>query len=81
MIVTAQPNVPVADTVAPQPVIVAPELIVDAMVVPGVNPVPAMWTESPVAPRFGVSVIEGTVILNEADAASKLPSDPVAVTR
>jgi len=80
VIVTVQPNVPVPETVAPQVVIEAPELIVVVMVTPGVNPVPKTVTVTPLGPWVGVSVIAGVVIVNDAIALSKLPSDPVAVT-
>ena len=80
MSVTAQPNVPVPETVAPQLVIVAPELIVVVTVTPGVNPLPETVTVTPLGPWAGESVIAGAVIVNDAIVLSKLPSDPVAVT-
>jgi hypothetical protein len=80
VIVTRQLNVPVPDTVAPQLVIVAPELIVVLTVTPGVNPLPDTVTDTPLGPCVGESVIAGIVTVNGALALSKLPSDPVAVT-
>ena len=77
---TTQLNVPVAVTVAPQLEIVPPELIDAATVTPGVKPEPPIVTEVPVAPRGGVSVTAGVVIVKEAVPLSKLPSEPVAVT-
>ncbi|HYB79415.1 MAG TPA: hypothetical protein VEG66_06635, partial [Thermoplasmata archaeon] len=68
---TVQPNVPVPETVAPQVVIEAPELIVVVMVTPGVNPVPKTVTVTPLGPWVGVSVIAGVVIVNDAIALSK----------
>ena len=79
-IVTVQPNVPVPDTVAPQAPIVAPAPIVVVTVTPGVNPVPDTPTDTPLGPRVSVRVIPSVVILNDAVAWSKLPSDPAAVT-
>ena len=80
VIVTVQLNVPVPETVAPQLVIVAPELIEVVTATPGVNPVPETVTVTPPGPWVGVSVIAGVVIVNDAVAVSKLPSDPAAVT-
>ena len=80
MIVTVQLNVPVPDTVAPQVVIVAPELIVVVTVTPGVNPLPNTVTDTPLGPCVGESVITGVEIPRGTVALSKLPSDPVAVT-
>ena len=80
VIVTIQLNVPVPETVAPQLVIVAPELIVVVTVLPGVNPVPETVTDTPLGPCVGERVIPGVVTVNGAVALSKLPSDPVAVT-
>ena len=80
VIVTVQLNVPVPDTVAPQLVIVAPELIVVVIVLSGVKPVPDTVTDTPLGPCVGVSVIAGVVTVNVADAESRLSSDPVAVT-
>ena len=80
LIVTMQLNVPVPDTVAPQLVIVAPELIEAVIVTPGVNPVPEIVTAVPLEPLGGVSVTDGIVTSNDAVAASKLPSEPVAET-
>jgi hypothetical protein len=78
--VTVQPNVPVPDTVAPQAPIVAPAPIVVVTVTPGVKPVPDTPTDTPLGPRVSVRVIPSVVILNDAAAWSKLPSDPAAVT-
>jgi hypothetical protein len=80
VIVTEQLNVPVAETVAPQLVTVAPVAIEVVMVAPGVNPVPLTVDEAPLGPWAGASEIEGVVIVNDAVALSKLPSEPVAVT-
>jgi len=80
VIVTVQPNVPVPETVAPQVVIEAPELIVVVIVLLGVNPVPETATLTPLSPWVGERVIAGVVIVNSAVALSKLPSDPVAFT-
>ena len=80
VIVTVQLNVPVPETVAPQLVIVAPELIEVVTATPGVNPAPETVTVTPPGPWVGVSVIAGVVIVNDAVAVSKLPSDPAAVT-
>ena len=68
MIVTAQVNVPVPDTVAPQVVIVAPELIVVVTVTPGVSPLPVTVTDTPLGPCVGESVITGVVTVNGAPA-------------
>ena len=80
MIVTVQLNVPIADTVAPQVVIVAPALIDVTTVLPGVNPVPDTITTTPLGPWPGESVIVGVVTVNVASAWSFPVSDPVAVT-
>lgn len=77
-IVTVQPNVPPVATATPQPPMVAPALTVVVMVAVGVNPLPEMRTDSPLGPSVGESVIDVVVTVNEADALSKLPSDPVA---
>lgn len=60
-IVTEQLNEPPAETVAPQPVTVAPELIVVAIVFPGVNPVPEAASETPLGPCVGESASDGVV--------------------
>ena len=80
LIVTVQLNVPVADTVAPQLVIVAPEPIVVVMLAPGVKPVPETVIAAPLGPWLGVSEIEGAVTVKVAVPLSKLPSEPVSVT-
>jgi len=80
VIVTVQLNVPVPETVAPQLVIEAPELIVVVTVAPGVNPLPETVTDTPLGPSVGETMIFGVVTVNGAVALSKLPSDPVAVT-
>ena len=80
MIVTVQLNVPVAVTVAPHAVIAAPAPMVPVIVLPGVNPVPEMRTDTPLGPSVGVSVAAGVVMVNVAVALSEPPSDPVAVT-
>ena len=80
MMVTEQLNVPVAVTVAPHAEIDAPVLIDVVTVRPGVNPVPETVTVTPLGPWLGASDIAGVVIVKSAVAASKLPSDPVAVT-
>jgi hypothetical protein len=80
VIVTVQLNVPVALVVAPHAVIAAPTPIVPVIALLGVNPVPAITTDTPLGPSVGVSVIAGTVTVKAAVALSKLPSDPVAVT-
>ena len=70
----------------PLGVMLAPVLIENETVtappvlVVGVKPVPDTATWTPLGPWFGVSVIVGVVIVNEAWAESKLPSEPVAVT-
>ena len=70
MIVTVQLNVPVAVTVAPHAVIAAPAPMVPVIVLPGVNPVPEMRTDTPLGPSVGVSVIAGSVIVNVVVALS-----------
>ena len=80
VIVTVQLNVPVPETVAPQLVIEAPELIDVVINLPGVNPVPETVTDVPLGPCVGERVIPGVVTVKGAVALSKLPSDPVAVT-
>lgn len=80
VIVTEQPNVPDAETVAPQLVIVAPDPIVVEIVAPTENPEPETVTEAPLGPWVGESEMLGWVTVNEAVALSKLPSEPVAVT-
>jgi hypothetical protein len=80
VIVAVQLNVPSVPTTAPQPVIVAPELIVVVIVTPDVNPLPETVTVTPLGPCVGVNVIDWLLIVNDAVALSKLPSDPVAVT-
>jgi hypothetical protein len=80
VIVTIQLNVPVPETVAPQLVIVAPELIVVVTVLPGVNPVPETVTDTPLGPCVGERVIDGVVTANVVLAWSFPASDPVAVT-
>ena len=77
---TEQLNVPVPDTVAPQLVTVAPDPIVVVIVAPTENPVPETATEAPLGPWAGVSEMLGWVTVKEAEALSKLPSEPVAVT-
>lgn len=79
-IVTVHVNVPDPDTVTPQLEIVAPELIVVVIVTLGVKPVPETTTETPLGPWVGLRVIPAALTVNVAVAASKLPSDPVAVT-
>ena len=89
--VTAQLNVPALDplgttvhgptgvTLAPVPI--ANEIVIEAPVsVVGVNPLPATVIVIPLVPWPGVSVIAGIVIVNDVCEASKLPSEPVAVT-
>jgi hypothetical protein len=80
VIVTVQLNVLVPDTVAPQVVIVAPELIVVVTVTPGVNPLPDTVTDTPLGPWLGESVTAGVVTVNVALAWSFPVSDPIAVT-
>jgi hypothetical protein len=80
VIVTEHVNPPVELTVAPQLVIVAPEPIEAVTVVPGVNPLPEMWTSTPLGPWPGPTEIVGAVTVKVAVALSKLPSEPVAVT-
>ncbi len=70
VIVTVQLNVPVAVTVAPHAVIAAPAPMVPVIVLPGVNPVPEMRTDTPLGPSVGVSVIAGSVIVNVVVALS-----------
>lgn len=77
--VTEQLNVPVADTVAPQVETVAPELTEAVIVAPGVKPVPEIVTPTPLGPCAGARLMPGRVTLNDAVAASKLPSEPMAV--
>ena len=79
VIVAVQLNVPVTVTVAPQGPIAAPAPIALATVLPGVNPVPEIPTDTPLGPRDRVSVILGVVTVNEAVVLSEPPSDPVAV--
>jgi hypothetical protein len=55
-------------------------VIVNAIVTPGENPLPDAVTVTPLSPCVGTSVTAGVVIVNDAVALSKLPSDPVAVT-
>ena len=59
---------------------VPPAEIVNAIVTPGVNPLPDAVTVTPLSPCVGTSVVAGVVMVNVAVALSKLPSDPVAVT-
>ncbi len=80
VIVTEQLKVPVAVTVAPHVEIDAPLLTDVETVRPGVNPVPETVTVTPLGPWVGASEIDGVVIVKSAVAASKLPSEPVAVT-
>jgi hypothetical protein len=80
VIVAVQLNVPVADTVPLQPEMRAPALMVAEIDAPGVKPVPERVTPAPLGPWVGEIVTAGRVTLNEAVAASKLPSEPVAVT-
>lgn len=80
MIVAVQLKLPVPETVAEQPVSVAPALAEAVIVAPGVKPDPVIVTEAPLGPWVGESEITGDVMVNGAVAASKLPSDPVAVT-
>jgi hypothetical protein len=80
--VNVQPlNVPVPVAVhALADPIVPPAVIVNAIVTPGENPLPDAVTVTPLSPCVGTSVTAGVVIVNDAVALSKLPSDPVAVT-
>ena len=71
--------VPVAVHALADP-IVPPAVIVNAIVTPGENPLPDAVTVTPLGPCVGTSVTAGVVIVNDAVALSKLPSDPVAVT-
>ena len=57
--------------------IVAP--LVNVIVVNVVNPVPDAVSVAPLGPCVGLKVSVGVVIVYEAVAASKLPSDPVAL--
>ena len=57
-----------------------PVVIVNAIVTPGVNPLPDAVTVTPLGPCVGTSVTAGVVIVNDAVAVSAPPSDPVAVT-
>ena len=50
VIVTVQLNVPPVATTAPQLVMVAPELIVVVIVLPGVKPLPETVTDTPLGP-------------------------------
>ena len=79
-----QVNVPPDVTVALHDPIVAPVPIVVVTVTPGVKPLPAIPTETPLGPCDGVSVMSaGIVIVNGALATSAGTvdaSDPVAVT-
>jgi hypothetical protein len=45
-----------------------------------VNPLPVTVYVAPTGPWLGDTVIAGVVTVNDDDALSKLPSDPVAVT-
>jgi hypothetical protein len=80
VIVTVHEKVPVALTVASQPVTLAPLPMVVATVVPGVNPAPVTVTETPLGPCPGAIVTLGVVRVNEAVALSKGPSAPDAVS-
>ena len=77
---TVHEKAPVAETVAPHVPIVAPDPTLVVIVFPGVNPVPETEIDTPLGPCDGESEMAGVVTLNEAVAASKLPSEPVAVT-
>lgn len=77
---TEQLKAPDPLTVAPQPVMEAPPLIVVVMVTSGVKPAPVTVTETPLGPWSGESVIDWLVMVKVAVALSKLPSDPVALT-
>ena len=79
LMVTVHENVPAAVIVAPQLEILAPDPIEVVTVRPGVNPVPDTVSETPLGPWVGASEIAGVVTVKSAVAASKLPSDPVAV--
>jgi hypothetical protein len=56
------------------------ELIVKVTDTPGVKPLPEAVAVTPDGPCVGSSVRVGVVMRNAAVAASKLPSDPVAVS-
>ena len=70
MIVTEQENAPVPLTVAPQLVTVAPAPIEAVTTMPGVNPVPATLTDTPLGPWPGPTEIAGAVTVNLALAPS-----------
>lgn len=78
--VAVQLKVPVAETVAVQPEIVAPALMEALIEAPGVNPVPDRVTVAPLGPCVGATETAGAVTRKDEVAASKLPSEPVAVT-
>ena len=80
LMVTVQENVPAAETVAPQLVMLAPDPTDVVTVRPGVNPDPETVTLTPLGPWVGASVIDGVVTLKSAVAESKLPSEPAAMT-
>jgi hypothetical protein len=60
--------------------IVPPVVIVNVIVTLGVNPLPDAVTVSPLGPWVGASVTAWILMVNDAVALSKLPSDPVTVT-
>ena len=78
-----QLNAPVAPVVNEPDVqlgIVTPSNTNDASTVETENPVPETVTVAPTGPWPGVTVIAGVVTVNDDDALSEPPSDPVAVT-
>lgn len=75
-------NAPLDDAVAEVQVVVgvAPPNVNVPIVMLGVKPEPATVTEVPAGPPVGVRIIAGLVTVNEADAVSVPPSEPVATT-
>ena len=79
----AQEKLPLLSVVSDpvvQLVIAIPSNTSDANAVETENPVPDTVTVAPTGPWLGDTVMAGVVIVNDAVALSKLPSDPVAVT-
>ncbi len=77
--VAGQLKFPVEFTVAPHAPIVAPPSMASWIVAPGVNPIPDATTETPLGPCVGVRMSPSAVMVNGAEALSKLPSTPCAV--
>jgi len=63
VIVTEQLKLPVAETIAPQCVMLAPGPIDVVTVTPGVNPLPVSVGVTPLGPWDGDSVIPAAVIV------------------